>query len=277
MRLYLIGKPVAHSLSPAIYNRLLSRTGIPGEYRALEVGGEDELPSVVERLRASSTGFNVTAPYKVQAALLVDRLEGAAAEIGAVNTVKNEAGRLVGFNTDWTGLLGALESAEAPGYSVALLIGAGGAGRAAAYALSRMVDELLIVSRSGRTAEALALKALEWGAPRARGAMATLENLRAMAARAELIVNASPVGMGDPSATPLPGSLLPRGSVVVDLVYRPLKTRLLREAEARGCRVVDGLWVLAYQAAENARIWLGLEADPAELRRYALEALGDGV
>lgn len=275
MSLYLIGKPVRHSLSPAIFNRLLSEAGIPGDYRTLEVESPHQLPYVLEHLRSSSTGFNVTAPYKLRVASLVDEVDQAASEIGAVNTVNVDAGRLVGFNTDWIGFLKALETSGAADYSVAMIIGAGGAGRAAAYALSHIVDELLIVSKSGATAETLASKALEWGTPRARGARATIENLKVMAGRAELIVNASPVGMGDPHATPLPGELIPRGSVVIDMVYRPLRTRLIREASARGCRVVDGLWMLVHQAAENARIWLGIEADPARLRMFALEALGE--
>ncbi len=276
VNLYLIGKPVRHSLSPAMYNHFLARAGIPGEYRAIEVPSAGELPEVLERLRVESLGFNVTVPYKVYVANLVDELDPHASALGAVNTVKVVPGGLAGFNTDWLGFRRALERAGPLDYSRALIIGAGGAGRATAYALSGVVDELFIVSRSGSTAEALASMAEEWGIPRAVGARATIDNLRALAARAELIVNASPVGMGDPGSTPLPGHLIPQGSVVLDMVYRPLRTRLLREASTRGCRVVDGLWMLVYQAVENIRIWLGLEADPVDLRRAALAAAGEG-
>ncbi|GAB6148076.1 hypothetical protein JCM10135_06170 [Stetteria hydrogenophila] len=196
MRLYIIGRPVSHSLSPAMFNRLLARAGIPGSYEPLEVGDPGELPGVFERLRREARGFNVTIPYKTHAARLVDEASEDAAEIGAVNTVSVESGRLRGFNTDWLGLLGALREAGPLSYSRALLIGAGGAGRAAAYALARVVDELRIVSRGGRSAEELAGRALEWGVKRARWARAEPGSLAELASGVDLVVNASPVGHG---------------------------------------------------------------------------------
>lgn len=273
MNIYLIGKPVSHSLSPAIYARYFEDAGLRIKYHAIEV--DEDLNRVFYWLRENSIGFNVTIPFKIAAARLVDELEGHASAIGAVNTVKNHGGRLIGYNTDWAGFMAALQEAGPRDYTSALLIGAGGAGRAAAYALTRVVDTLYIVSRTGSTAKQLARLAEEWGIPKSTGAKATVENLRSIASRVDLVVNASPVGLDDPESTPLPAELLPRKCVVVDMVYRPLKTRLLRDAESRGCRVVDGLWMLVHQAVENIRIWLDLHADPATLRRYALSALGD--
>ncbi len=276
MKLFLIGSPVRHSLSPAIYSAYFAHAGIEATYEVMEVPTRKELPRVIEWLRRNSAGFNVTIPHKRGVVALLDELSDKASTLGTVNAVAVVGGRLIGHNTDWLGFLRSLIMAGKTQYSKALVIGAGGAARAAVYALAKHgeVDKLVIVSRTGTTALALAKRAKEWGVPEALACKASIECLRMGATDAELIVNASPVGMDDPTSSPLPKELIPGDCVVLDMVYRPLMTRLLREAMGRGCRVIDGLWMLAHQAAENIRIWFGRRADPTWLRDAAISATG---
>lgn len=273
MNLYLIGKPVNHSLSPAIYMKYFEAIGLEIKYKAIEV--ERDLDRMFNWLRDNSMGFNVTIPFKLAATRLIDELDEHASIIGAVNTVKSHKGHLVGYNTDWIGFTKALLMAGPRGYGSALLIGAGGAGRAAAYALARIVDTLYIVSNTGSTAATLSRLATQWGVSKSKGVKATIDNLMDIARRVDLIVNASPVGLNDPESSPLPARLIPEKCVVLDMVYRPLSTRLLRDAQEKGCTIIDGLWMLVHQAVENIKIWLGLQADPPQLRDYALQAMGD--
>lgn len=273
MNLYLIGKPVNHSLSPAIYMRYFESIGVKIKYKAIEIEGD--LDRIFNWLRNNSIGFNVTIPYKLAATRLMNKLDEHASMIGAVNTVKSSNGLLVGYNTDWIGFTKALLMVGPRGYGSALLIGAGGAGRAAAYALARIVDNLYIVSKTGYTAATLSRLAREWGVSKTKGVKATIDNLMDIARKVDLIVNASPVGLNDPDSSPLPARLIPEKCVVLDMVYRPLNTRLLRDAREKGCTVIDGLWMLVHQAVENIWIWLGLQADPFQLRIYALQAMGD--
>lgn len=276
--LYLLGFPVKHSVGPAMYEAVFKRLGIEAVYRVLEVPPE-ALGGAVEVLRRRRCrGFNVTIPHKTRVVEHLDLLEPPASTIGAVNTVVIEDGRLVGYNTDVHGFREALLRFTGPRrWGRAVLVGAGGAARAAAYALRDLVEELVIVSRTGRTAEALARDAEAWGVPHATGHAASPRIYRRVLREASLVVNASPVGMEPRSdETPIPAELLQPGTVVFDMVYRPLKTRLLRGAEKAGCTVIDGLWMLASQAAENMRLWYGVHVGVGEFRKAALEAMGMG-
>ena len=273
-RLFLIGYPVGHSLSPAIYRGVFREYGLNAIYEPLEVPSRSQLRRVLKGLRLSSRGFNVTIPYKSDVTTLLDRLEDPASTVGAVNTVVNENGALIGYNTDWLGFKLALEmNSPKRRFAKALLIGAGGAARAVAYALRESVDKLVIVSRGGLSAESLASRALEWGIPEAEGHKASPEVYRRVVKDVELVINASPVGTLDPTVSPIPVELLPSGIVVFDLVYRPLRTQLLRAAEDKNCITIDGLWMLASQASLNLRLWFSIDVDVAKLRSYALGAL----
>ncbi len=274
LKYYLIGHPVAHSLSPIIYNSYFKEHGIPASYGIIDVASHKQLVDTLKDLRRRALGFNITKPHKISVTKLLDFLDKHARIIGAVNTVKKENNRLIGYNTDWIGFREALQRfTGSKKYNKALLLGAGGAGRAVAYALVGMVDELIIVSKSGITAEQLAVKAIKWGIPSAIGLKANWNNMADLVRNTELIVNATPVGFNDSLSTPIPPKLITSKAVVFDLVYRPLKTRLLKEAESKGCNVIDGLWMLVYQASMNIKIWFGFNADAIELRRYALKAL----
>ena len=275
-----IGDPVEHSLSPALFQRLFRRTGIAATYEALHVAAP-ALAAALSRVRTGEyAGFSVTIPHKETARAMVDETDEAASRIGAVNCVARSAdGRLRGYNTDGVGLRRALEgSGTTVAGSFALVLGAGGAARAAAAALGTGgARHVVFANRTETRAMALAEKARGWGVPACEVLPLTGERLPTVSGQADLIVNATSVGLGSSNEDSLPAACpLRQGAVVVDMVYRPRMTALLRRAEMAGCRVVDGLWMLIYQALEQLRIWTGrtveegieqLHAELAELAR----------
>ncbi|APD08458.1 shikimate dehydrogenase [Thermus brockianus] len=262
LRFAVLGHPVAHSLSPAMHRYALESLGLKGSYEAWDTPLE-ALPERLLAVRRGFRGVNLTIPLKEAALALVDWVSPEAKAIGAVNTVLHVEGKLLGFNTDAPGFLAALEAGGIPLEGPALVLGAGGAGRAVAWALRKAGLEVWVWNRTPGRAEALAaefgLKAvpLSW------------------ARRARLLVNATRVGLEDPEATPLPQEFFPEEGAAVDLVYRPLWTRFLKEAKARGLRVQTGLPMLAWQGALAFRIWTGLLPDPRGMEEAALRALGE--
>jgi shikimate dehydrogenase len=272
-RLFIVGRNIAYTLSPAIYNQLFRERGVDARYTVVdtdEQGAKEAMNGC--RNDDSCLGFNVTKPYKLLAAREVDDLDAHAAAIGAVNTVLRRGGRLVGYNTDWLGVLEPLKRFDPPAtYDRVLIIGAGGAARAAVYALSDRASRLYIVSATGVSAANLARWASTVLGAEARGHRSTSSVYREILPTVDLVVNASPAS--SKGSSPIPPSLL-RGlrseATVFDMVYTPPRTLLLIEASKRGCKTVDGLWMLAYQAARNLELWLGLEASPDLLRAYAI-------
>jgi shikimate dehydrogenase len=260
----LLGWPVAHSVSPQMHNAAFAALGLDWCYIPLPAPPE-ALADAVRGVRALGLrGANVTVPHKEAVIPLVDALAPEARAIGAVNTlVVREDGRLEGHNTDALGVRAALEAAGCPVEGVrALVLGAGGAARAAAYALLQGGAEVQVLARRPAQAEALA-RDLEQAFPGGRIVPGPLlpQALPRAAQEAHLLVQATPVGMwphGDgslwPEEDPLPPHLW-----VFDLVYRPARTRLLRQAEASGARTIEGAWMLIHQAAASFRLWTGVE------------------
>ncbi|MFD3004869.1 shikimate dehydrogenase [Thermus tengchongensis] len=260
LRLAVLGHPIAHSLSPAMHRYALGSLGLKGSYEAWETPLE-ALKDRLEEVRQGYRGVNLTIPLKEAALPFLDWISPKAQAIGAVNTVLSVEGRLFGFNTDAPGFLEALQAGGIPLEGPALVLGAGGAGRAVAWALKEAGLEVWVWNRTPARAEALAeafgLKAV------------SLERAK----EARLLVNATSVGLKDPGATPLPPEFLPAEGAAVDLVYRPLWTRFLREAQARGLKVQTGLPMLAWQGALAFRIWTGLLPDPRGMEEAARQAL----
>ena len=277
LRAFLVGRGISYTLSPAIYAYAFAALGVRGRYDVLDVGPEALGEAAAScRRDPSCLGFNVTKPYKVAVVGHLDALDDVAGEVGAVNTVIRRGGELVGTNTDWYGFLAPLRRFDPPAsYDEALVVGAGGAARAVVYALRGRASRVHVVSKSGVTAERLAGLARSMGLD-ARGYRASPEVYSELLPRADLVVNASPASGASESPIPpaLLRRLLPRGTTVVDLVYAPPDTLLLRAAAAAGCRTVDGLWVLAYQAEMNLRLWLGRSPPADHLRAAALAVLG---
>lgn len=262
-RAYLLAHPAGHSLSPAMHNAAFAQLRLNATYEALDVTS-DELPEVMDRLRErESYGANVTVPHKLTVLPFMDALTGAAQAVGAVNTIINQEGRLIGDNTDATGFIrGLIEDADLePRGRRAVLLGAGGAGRAVAYALLNAgVARLQIFNRTQEKAEALGLEFAELGNVES----VDFRGLDAAVRGADLLVNTTSVGLEhegvDPDLSPLPPGLLPHQGLVCDLIYRPEKTRLLKDAEGEGLEVQNGVPMLVYQGAESFKLWTGEDA-----------------
>jgi shikimate dehydrogenase len=271
---FITGKGISYTLSPLMYNTVFSEHGVDAYYSVLEAVDEDHLGRIVGWCRQDEycLGFNVTKPYKTIVLRMTDSLDKTAAEVGAVNTVARSNGVLVAYNTDWYGVIGPLARFDSPAvYDDVLVIGAGGAARAAAYALRDRVHRLYVVSRSGALAVELASWARErWGIE-ARGYRASRDIYGLLLGRVDLVINASPASGSDKSPIPLDElRLLRPPCTVMDMVYVPLETLLLAKAADLGCRVLDGLWMLVYQAVLNLRLWLSLEISPDKLRSLVL-------
>lgn len=258
---YLLGDPVAHSLSPLLHNAAFRAAGIDAEYRARRVAPED-LAEAVAALRAPGVlGANVTIPHKQAVITHLDALAPAAEAIGAVNTiVRQEDGSLLGDNTDAAGLLHGLEGAEDLRGSPAVVLGSGGAARAAVYALLTDLrpGSLTIAARSPEKAEALAADLAALG-PEGTLRVVSLGEAGVAIRESRLVVNATPVGMHpDARATPWPDADdFGPAHTVYDLVYAPAETRLLREAAAQGARPIGGMKMLVGQAAASFVRWTG--------------------
>ncbi len=259
MRVFLLGNPLGHSLSPVMHNAAFRALGLDWRYELLETPLEG-LPEAFETLRRDDVaGANVTIPHKQSVIQFIDDLANGAGRIGAVNTIVKREGRLVGENTDLYGIIRVLqdEGVNLIGARVTVL-GAGGAARALVFALAQQhVASIVIFNRTVQRAQALAsdLRHLD-------AALDVSINAPSRLKEASLIVNATSVGMSPKSdETPMPsGTEFPPGAVAFDLVYRPLKTRFLTDAERSGLKTIDGLSLLVHQGAAAFKMWTGLDA-----------------
>ena len=260
----LFGNPVGHSLSPLMINAAFGAMGIRAGYEARRV--EDLEPAVRMIREKPLDGVSVTLPLKGAVMAFLDEVDDDARAIGAVNTVTNDHGRLRGSNTDWKGLTAAMEERFPLGGRTIAVLGAGGVARAAVHAILRAGGMPIVFNRSRDRADSLA----RWFS------CETQPLARLGAVGADVLINATPVGMHPRTGeSPVDARLLPRFEWVVDTIYNPLQTRLLREARAAGCGVVTGLSMFVRQGAEQIRTWTGLDP-PVELMervvRTALEA-----
>ncbi len=266
-----IGDPVRHSLSPVLHNAAFDALGIDAVYVALPVV-RGEAGSAMAAMRVLGiSGLNATMPHKEDAATACDELTDVARRLGVVNTVARlPDGGLLGDSTDGEGLLRSLaEEGIAVDGCRAVLVGAGGAARAVALALGRRGVELTVLARRADAAEAVASLA-------PRGRSACLGELRATRACsvADIVINATPVGMHDDGAgLPVPAHDLASHTVAVDLIYHPAVTPWLAAARLRGNPTVNGLGMLLHQAALACERWTGLAAPVEAMRRAVLEEL----
>ena len=274
LRVGLIGDPVAHSRSPGLHNAAFAALGLPARYELWLTSAAD-LPARVASLRAEGTlGANVTLPHKIAVLGLLDRLDPAAAVIGAANTIIREAdGTLTGANTDAPAVLATLreDAGYEPAGGSAVILGASGAARAAAVSLvGAGIARLVVVNRTPEKAEQLLADVLAAADsdPFLLASSPDDPELPALLAESTLIINATSLGWhGD--ETPLAAERIPPGALVFDMVYRP--TRLLREAAARGARTLDGSNMLVRQAALAFERWTGRPA-PLDVMRAAMRA-----
>jgi len=265
-RAFVLGHPVAHSRSPMLHGYWLRKLGIEGSYERVDVPPE-RLAGFFRTFTAQGyAGGNVTVPHKVASMPFIARLEDEARVIGAVNTIWVENGALVGGNTDAAGFMAHLDEA-APGWDgPALVLGAGGAARAAIHGLRERRVPVHVANRTAAHAASLAdrfgsgVKAHPW------------EALPSLLEEAGLLVNTTSLGMRGNPALAIDLARLPRWAVVYDIVYVPLETDLLRDARARGHRVVDGLGMLLHQAVPGFARWFGVTPRVTPELRALLEA-----
>ncbi|PWE76307.1 shikimate dehydrogenase [Bradyrhizobium sp. SUTN9-2] len=265
----LIGAPIAHSASPAMHERAAEALGLRGHYQLIEVAGADAagLRLMLEGVRRLGfAGVNVTYPYKEAVVPLLDALAPGAASMGAVNTVVVRDGRLTGHNTDTTGFARAVTPLLAPSGNAIALIGAGGVGKAIAFALaSQEVADIRIFDSEPARAEKLATMLAPRGARVAASVEDALEG-------ATGLVNGTPVGMLPNRDTPVPARLLRADLWVADAVYSPLITPLLAAAREKGAKIMTGRDLAIYQAADAFELFTGL-APSTEIMGEAFDAV----
>ncbi|MBS7655017.1 shikimate dehydrogenase [Candidatus Bathyarchaeota archaeon] len=271
----LIGYPVKHSISPQIHNSAFKTLKINAVYLTFEVKKEF-LKKALDGVKALGVkGVNVTIPYKIDVVKHLDELSQEATLIGAVNTILNTNGKLIGFNTDGIGVLKAFKAykVELTGKKVVLL-GAGGAAKAIGYAIADKVNSLIILNRTKRKALMLSKELKRKLKANALGGDLTLESLRKSLINADIIVNATSIGMTPNfNQTPVPKELLKSNMVVLDVVYNPLETKLLQEAKEAGAKCINGVEMLVQQAAEAFKIWFKVDPPIDEMRKAALKSL----
>ena len=274
-QLGIFGHPLAHTVSPAMHQAALDHLGLDIRYTAWPTEAM-ALPESVRRLRRDDhLGANVTIPHKERVLDLLEGFDSGVKEVGAANTIVKRNGRLMGINTDVEGFLKALKERagfELPQAAV-LLLGAGGAARAAAFGLAiEGVASLAIANRTLPRALSLA-EELRDRVPRVTGVPMETSSMKAACAEAGLIVNATSVGMAHSSGQArslLASELIRPDTLVFDMVYSPAETPLMKEARRAGARAMGGLWMLVYQGAASFRLWTGLEA-PVEVMHRAAE------
>ena len=259
-RFAVFGNPVGHSLSPIMHTAAFTATAFNGVYVAVPV---QEIRPAVAGLRALGfRGASITIPHKESVMACLDEVEETARRIKAVNTIVNADGRLQGYNTDVSGAIRALKDKIAlTGRAVAIL-GAGGAARAVAFGILAEGGRVTIFNRAAERGEKLA--------DELQADFRPLSEFKADPC--EILINTTPAGMAPwADATPVAAETLRPGLVVMDIVYNPLKTRLLREAARTGCTTIDGLSMFVHQGARQFELWTGMKA-PVDIMRMAVEA-----
>jgi len=273
----IIGDPIEHTMSPPMQNAAYKKLGLDYIYLPLHVRPE-QLAQAVDGLRAINVrGFNVTIPHKVSIIPMLDGLDPQAEKIGAVNTVVNEDGELRGYNTDAPGFLRALleQGVEPRGKNI-VVIGAGGASRAVSYILAENDASLTILNRQLELdwAEDIAELIREDFGKKVRVLELTKDFLADALRGAHILVNATSVGMSPAvDASPVPAELLRPDMYVFDVVYNPVMTRLLREADKAGAHTISGVDMLVWQGVLAFEKWTGHSAPVEIMRKEALKAL----
>ena len=257
-----VGYPLRHSLSPMMHNAAFLARGLNAVYVAFETRDIDGCLKGMKAL--GIRGMSVTLPHKSSVIPLLDKVDDLAKKIGAVNTIVNEDGRLVGYNTDTIGVFKALEEKIELSGKTCLIIGAGGAARAIGFILKKNGVAIKVANRSTERGRALAFSLACPFIP--------LDEMEKAAA--DLLIHTTPIGM-----TPynykciVPECMLKKGMAVMDIIYNPIETRLLAIARKRGCLTINGLGMFIHQGAEQFRLWTGINPPIRAMHRAVKEVL----
>lgn len=272
----LIGNPVGHSMSPALHNRAFAELNLDYVYVAFRV---EDVGGAVAGMRALENfrGMSVTIPHKVSIIAHLDEVAEVDRRIGSVNTVVNDGGRLRGFGSDGPGALKALVDAgvQVAGRTVTIL-GSGGAARAIAFTIAEAKPAaLFLLGIIEPELQALTRDIVTKTGTRASCALLEPKTLEARLAESQVLIHCTPVGMHpDTGASAVPESLLHRDLAVMDIVYNPLKTKLLAAAEERGLKTISGVEMFVNQAVIQFELWTGKTAPREVMRDVVLEHLG---
>jgi len=279
----IFGYPLSHTLSPAMQEAAFCKSGIDANYIVLEM-----IPSVFKKTmrrasRISLSGFNVTVPYKETVMNYLDKVRPEARAIGAVNTVYREGKRWVGANTDMEGFLLAIrrDGGFHPRGKKAVILGAGGAARAVVYGLSREgAKEILIADCFPEKARKI-LGDMKTIFPRVvyHDAVAGTAEVKDALQEADVIINATPLGLKPQDPRVVPSSWIPKAAVkkvfCMDLIYNPALTPFLKDAKKKGHQTLNGLAMLLYQGARAWEFWTGRKAPVEVMRKALLQALSE--
>jgi len=259
----IMGKPVSHSLSPAMHNAAFQACGLNKAYVAFEV---TDVARALDGFRAIGVGgISVTIPHKQAVMPHLDAIDPVAQKIGAVNTLLIEDMHIRGYNTDWIGANRALEMIVDLSAATVLVLGAGGSARAIGFGLKEKGATVVLANRTLARGEALAGELHCEFYP-----LEEIEEIKDL--KVDALVNATSVGMTpNVDASPVPRAVLKNIPAVMDIVYSPLETRLLREAKQLGCRTVDGTYMLLYQGVAQFELWTGMKA-PVDVMKENLFA-----
>ncbi len=259
----ILGHPVAHSLSPAMHNAAFEFTGLNAVYLAFDV---TDLENALAGVRALDIrGLSVTIPHKVAVMELMDDVDDVARRIGAVNTIVNRNGRLFGANTDWIGAVKALEEKTSLKGKRVLVLGAGGSARAVCAGL---IERHALVHVANRTVEKALRLAEATGC--SAGGLDAIQDIQA-----DILINTTSVGMEpDSDRMPVPADMLGRFTLVMDIVYAPVETMLLKKAAEAGCETVNGLRMLLLQAVAQFEMWTGQDAPAAVMEQVLRNRFG---
>jgi 3-dehydroquinate dehydratase/shikimate dehydrogenase len=258
----LFGNPVGHSLSPLMHNVALKKMGLDENYNAC---GVQDIAEAMAGLRGMNIrGASVTIPFKVAVMEYLDDIDDDALEIGAVNTIVNNNGRLTGYNTDWMGLVLTLKKAMSIRNKTFVIIGAGGTARAAAYGIIKEGGIPVIVNRTSEKGKILSTKLNCFFYPLSEAGRI----------KADCLINTTSVGMHPHrDKSPVEAKALAGYQYIMDVIYNPLRTKLLANAEKQGCKILSGLDMFVHQGAEQLRLWTGVEPPRALMRKVILKRL----
>jgi shikimate dehydrogenase len=270
-----IGDPIEHTLSPIMHNAAFSALKLDYSFLAFKVK-PTELENAANGMRALNIrGLNVTMPHKSAILKFLDRVDLSAQIINSVNTVLNRESKLFGFNTDGVGALKALREngVELKGRKV-LLLGAGGAARAIAYAMAKEADELAVLNRTLKPAQDLAKLLEKLANKKIFAGSLTPKEIQQNLQDSDILINATSIGMKPKAEESVVAPKFLRSNLaVMDIVYNPTETKLVKEAQAVGAKVVSGVEMLIYQGAASFEIWTGKPAPVEVMRQAALNHL----
>lgn len=268
-----LGQPVAGNPTQYMMEKAFAAAGLDWRYLTLEVPAE-KLADAVRGLRALGfRGANFTIPHKVAVIPLLDSLSPAAELMGAVNCIKRDGDKLLGENTDGKGFVQSLKPVLDPAGKKVVIIGAGGAARAIAVELGLSgAAEIVVVNRSNPRGQDLVT--LLNDRVKVASRLEVLKGDYVVPPETDVLINATSIGLGDAQArVPVDMNSLRQELVVADVIFNPPRTRLIRDAEARGCRTLDGLGMLVNQAVIGFKIWTGVDPDAAVMREALEEFL----